>query len=204
MRLAVAVGLIGASAVFAQDAKEALGALEKKGATGPHPLLAIEALHPAAMKPELSGVHPRVFVTAKELEELKVKSRTTHKAIWDHALGSGIALLLDPEPAPAQTRRAQNNVALALAEAAFKYKITGEPKYLAAARKYMDAAVSYDVWGYTSSKPNVDLAAGHLLYGLGWGYDLLYHDLTEAERVKYRNKLVKHARLLFDYYALKP
>ncbi len=30
-----------------------------------------------------------------------------------------------------------------------------------------------------NNKPNVDLAAGHLLYGMGWGYDLLYHDLTE-------------------------
>ena len=61
----------------------------------------------------------------------------------------------------------------------FVYKIEGDKKYLDAARKYMDAAVSYDIWGYANNKPNVDLAAGHLLYGLGWGYDLLYHDLTE-------------------------
>ena len=31
----------------------------------------------------------------------------------------------------------------------------------------MDAAVSYDIWGYAFSKPNTDLAAGHLLYGMG-------------------------------------
>jgi len=48
----------------------------------------------------------------------------------------------------------------------------------------MDAAVSYDVWGYSYNKPNVDLAAGHLLYGMGWGYDLLYNDLMPAERDK--------------------
>ena len=46
----------------------------------------------------------------------------------------------------------------------------------------MDAAVTYDVWGYAASKPNIDLGAGHLLYGMGIGYDLLYHDLSDAER----------------------
>ncbi|MGH9831474.1 MAG: hypothetical protein ACRD9Y_00580 [Blastocatellia bacterium] len=55
-------------------------------------------------------------------------------------------------------------------------------KHADAAKKYLEAAVSYDVWGYIYNKPNVDLAAGHLLYGMGWGYDLLYHDLTEAAR----------------------
>jgi hypothetical protein len=53
--------------------------------------------------------------------------------------------------------------------------IEGDAKYLEAAKKYMDAAVSYEIWGYANNKPNVDLAAGHLLYGLSVGYDLLYH-----------------------------
>src|SRR4029079_16792664 len=90
------------------------------------------------------------------------------------------------------------------AEAALAYKIEGDKKYLDAAKKYLEAATSYDVWGYAYNKPNVDLAAGHLLYGMGWGYDLLYHDLTEAERARYRDKLSKQARLLFDYYKPKP
>src|SRR5205085_9868461 len=70
--------------------------------------------------------------------------------------------------------------------------------------RYMDAAVSYDVWGYSYNKPNVDLAAGHLLYGLGFGYDLLYADLTPAQRARYRDKLIRQCRLMADYYALKP
>ena len=113
---------------FAQDAKEALGALEKTGVTGPHPLLAIEARHPAALKKELAGVHPRVFVTQAEIEDLKWRARSTHKALWQHSLAVGLALRTEPEPAPAQTRRAQNNAGLAIAEAAFAYKIEGDPK----------------------------------------------------------------------------
>jgi hypothetical protein len=94
------------------------------------------------------------------------------------------ALKTEPAPPPAQTRRAQNDVGLAIAEAAFVYKIEKDVKYLAAAKKFMDAAVSYDIWGYANNKPNVDLAAGHLLYGLGCGYDLLYNDLSETERAR--------------------
>jgi hypothetical protein len=67
----------------------------------------------------------------------------------------------------------------------------------------MDAAVTYDIWGYPNNKPNVDLAAGHLLYGMGWGYDLLYHDLTDAERARYREKLIKQSRLMADYFKPK-
>jgi len=40
-------------------------------------------------------------------------------------------------------------------------------------------------------KADVDPAAGHLLYGLGWGYNLLYHNLTEEERTVYHNKLIR-------------
>jgi hypothetical protein len=46
----------------------------------------------------------------------------------------------------------------------------------------------------------VDLAAGHLLYGLGWAYDLLYNDLTPAERTRYRDKLVRQGKLMYDYF----
>ena len=66
-------------------------------------------------------------------------------------------------------------------------------QFLDAAKKYIDAGISYDTWGYTYNKPNVDLAAGHLLYGMGWAYDLLYNDLTPAERTRIREKLVKQA-----------
>ncbi len=111
------------------------------------------------------------------------------------ANGAQLAFVLwlrEPPAPPAEARRVQNEVGMGIAEAAFVYKITGEKKYLDAAKKYMDAAVSYDVWGYSYNKPNVDLAAGHLLYGMGWAYDLLYHDLTVSERgfeINWSNKL---------------
>jgi hypothetical protein len=188
---------------FAQDAQE-LQAERQASARlkGEHPLVTLSKSKPSALKRELTGVHPRVFMTQKEIDALKVKA-ASNRDLWQTAISRVRALLVEPPKPPAEERRVQNEVGLGIAEAAFIYKITGEKKYLDAAKKYMDAAVSYDIWGYSYNKPNVDLAAGHLLYGMGWAYDLLYHDLTEAEREKYRAKLIKQARLLYDFFKPK-
>ena len=187
--------------VVGQDVRE----LQDEKTTSPrvkgeHPLLSLMRARKSALKPELVGVHPRVYVTAKEIELLRQRARTTHRELWQQVLAGVRALKADPPPAPAQKRREQNDVGIAIAEAALVYKVEGDRKYLEAAKKFMDAAVSYDIWGYANNKPNVDLAAGHLLYGLGWGYDLLYNDLTESERTRYRDKLIKQARIMAEYF----
>jgi len=190
---------------IAQDARE----LEQERAAsnklkGEHPLNQLMRSRKSTLRPELLGVHPRVYLTDKELAALRERARTSHRELWQRTLMTVRALSADPPPPPAEKRRQQNDVGIAIAEAAFVYKIEGDKKYLDAARKYMDAAVSYDIWGYANNKPNVDLAAGHLLYGLAWGYDLLYHDLTEKERTRYRDKLIKQARLMADYFKPGP
>src|SRR4051812_34202578 len=186
---------------LSQDARE----LDQERAAsrklkGEHPLIQLMKTLKSDLRPELLGVHPRVYVTDKELAELRQRARTSHRELWQQAISQVRALDSDPPAPPAERRRQQNDVGLAIAQAAFVYKIEGDKRYLDAARKFMDAAVSYDIWGYANNKPNVDLAAGHLLYGLGWGYDLLYHDLTEQERTRYRDKLIKQARLMADFF----
>jgi hypothetical protein len=202
--IVLALGILPAP-VAAQDARE----LEQERAAskklkGEHPLLELMRTRKSALRPELMGIHPRVYITDGELSELRVRARTSHRELWQRAINHVRALQAAPPPPPAEKRREQNEVGIAIAEAAFVYKIEGDRKYLDAARKYMDAAVTYEIWGYANNKPNVDLAAGHLLYGLAWGYDLLYHDLTEAERIRYREKLIKQARLMADYFKPKP
>src|SRR5437762_6169749 len=202
--LALVSIIFSSVASFAQDARE----LEQERTANSnlkseHPLVELMRTRKSALRPELLGVHPRVYVTEKELVELRVRARTSHRELWQRAISHIRALDAAPPPPPAEQRRQQNEVGIAIAEAAFVFKIEGDRKYLDAARKYMDAAVSYDIWGYASNKPNVDLAAGHLLYGLAWGYDLLYHDLTEKERTRYRDKLIKQARLMADYFKPK-
>jgi hypothetical protein len=190
--------------LFAQDARELQ---QEKAATkklkGEHPLVQLMRTRKSSLKPELVGVHPRVYVTDNELDALRTRAHSTQRELWQQVLSNVRALRTEPAAPPAQLRRAQNDVGLAIAEAAFVYKIEKDKKYLDAARKFMDAAVSYDIWGYANNKPNADLAAGHLLYGLGWGYDLLYNDLNENERTRYRDKLIKQSRLLYEFFKPK-
>lgn len=189
---------------FAQDKQELEAErIASQKLKGESPLLNLMKTKNSVLKKELAGIHPRVFLTQSEIDELKDKT-LSQKELWQTAISRVRALSVEPAPPPAETRRVQNEIGLGIPEAALAYKISGDKKYLEAAKKYMDAAVSYNVWGYSYNKPDVDLAAGHLLYGLGWGYDLLYHDLTTAEKEKYRVKLIRQAKLMFDYFKPKP
>lgn len=192
-----------AVSAFAQSADERLGPADSSHKKMNALVEEMRTLK-SQVKPELMGVHPRVYFTDAELKTLRAKAHGPQRAWWTKTLANARALKEDPPPPPAEMRRQQNNVAFAIAEAAFFYKIEGDKKYLVAAKKYMDAAVSYDVWGYSFSKPNVDLAAGHLLYGMGLAYDLLYNDLTDVERAKYRDCIARHGELLYNYFAPRP
>nr|WP_315395686.1 DUF4962 domain-containing protein [uncultured Duganella sp.] len=189
---------------LAQDALESLGTMQGKAGAGPHPLETLMKAHPAALRAELRGVHPRVYTTKAGLDALRQRAKGEGRAAWQQALAGLSALRTAPAAAPAQKRRAQNNTAIGIIGAALAYQIEGDVKYLEAAKRYMDAAVSYEVWGYTYSKPDIDLAAGHLLYGLGAGYDLLYEALTQEERKRYRDKLIRQATILAKHFAPKP
>lgn len=187
----------------AQSADERLGPAD----TGSKKLNAlVEEMKslPSTPKAELRNVHPRVYFTDAELATLRAKAHGGEKAWWQQTLAHARALQGPPPPPPAEGRRQQNDVAFAIAEAAFFYRIEGDKRYLVTAKQYMDAAASYDVWGYSFSKPNVDLAAGHLLYAMGTAYDLLYKDLSETERAKYRDCIARHGDLLYNYFAPKP
>jgi hypothetical protein len=155
-----------------------------------------------ALKPELVGVHPRVFVTNAELETLRERARTTHRAEWEKVTRHLAALKGAPPPVPGpQERRSQNDVAFAIAEVSLAYAVERKAEYLAAAKAWTLAAIDYEPWGYTTNKPNTDLAAGHLLYAIGWAYDLLYDDFSEAERGRIRRSLERHAGLVYDAFA---
>lgn len=192
----------GSAASAAQSANESLGPKDT-GGKATYLLNEMKTLR-SALKPELSGVHPRVYFTGSELEALRAKAHGPEGSWWKQQTTHLRVLEGPPPPPPAEKRREQNNVALAIAEAAFAYKIDGDPRVLACAKQYMDAALSYEVWGYSWSKPNVDLAAGHLLYAMGVAYDLLYNDLAPGDRARYRDAIARHGHLLYEYFAPRP
>src|SRR4029079_13937853 len=101
-------------------------------------------------------------------------------------------------------RRLQNDAGFPIAEAALVYAVERKPEYLTASKAWTLAAIDYEPWGYTYNKPNTDLAARHLLYAIGWAYDLLYDDFSVAERTRVQRSLERHAALVYDALAPKP
>jgi hypothetical protein len=204
-RLASTAGIPAGLSVAVLLAAALLVTPAQARAEDPVPPFAQLLAHRVALKPELVGVHPRVFVTAAELATLRTRARTTHKTEWEHALGTLIALKQTPPPPPgSQERRSQNVVALAIAGTSVAFAVEQDPKYLAAAKAWTLSAIDYEPWGYSFNKPNTDLAAGHLLYAIGWAYDLLYNEWTPGERIRIRHSLERHAELVYEAFAPKP
>ena len=81
----LALGLCFAASVshtssLAQDSRE----LQTERAAsnklkGEHPLLELMRTRKSTLRPDLMGVHPRVYVTDKELVDLRVRAHTTHR-----------------------------------------------------------------------------------------------------------------------------
>ena len=111
--------LLAGHCFFAQDRAELEA--ERKASLkqkGEHPISALMKSASSSLKKELEGVHPRVFLTQAEIDVLKTKAKT-QKDLWRIALDSVHSLSVEPPPPPAETRRAQNDVGLGIAEAAF-------------------------------------------------------------------------------------
>ncbi|RPJ60229.1 MAG: hypothetical protein EHM24_27335, partial [Acidobacteria bacterium] len=92
IRAALALAFLTAAGMLASPSESR--------AEGPIPAFDRLLAHRVALKPELAGVHPRVFVTAAELAALRIRARTTHKAEWDRALATLVSLKQAPPPPP--------------------------------------------------------------------------------------------------------
>jgi len=61
--------------LVAQDARELQQEkVASKKLKGEHPLVEVMRTRKSALKPELANVHPRVYVTEKELDDLRVRA----------------------------------------------------------------------------------------------------------------------------------
>lgn len=171
---------------------------------------------PVKLRPELKGIHPRLFFTAADLSKLRERSKGSGRELWQETLSDIQTLRRDaPDPkdpdlykSGLDERKAgsisQYNFAFQIAETSFAYAIEGDEKYLAAAKKWTLAACEMPTWGYTYNKPNVDLPPAHLLYAVAFAYDVLFDKLSADEKNVIKNKLLIQGRLMYDYFKYKP
>ncbi len=87
---------------------------------------------------------------------------------------------------------------IAIANLSLAYILTEQEHYLAEARRWIDAVVSYEHWG-NAHLVDVDLSASWILFGLSIGYDWLKDVLPEEEAKGIRDKLVLQGERMYDF-----
>lgn len=87
---------------------------------------------------------------------------------------------------------------MAAANLALMYKLTGQKRYLAEARRWIFAGVDYPHWG-KAVKVDVDLSAAWLLFGYGLCYNWLREDLELSDRQALLEKLILQGQRMYRY-----
>ena len=70
----------------AQDANESLGPKDNAAKGASTPLLQEMKTLRSSVRPELAGVHPRVYFTGAELDALRVEAHGAQKMWWNEQL----------------------------------------------------------------------------------------------------------------------
>ncbi len=87
---------------------------------------------------------------------------------------------------------------MAICNLSLLYVLSHDKKYLDEAIRFMDGVCGYEAWG-NAHLVNVDLSASFILFGLSLGYNWLYDDLTAEQKDRYKNKLAKHGKIMYDF-----
>ena len=167
------------------------------------PAFAALVQHPVRLKPELEGVHPRVFVTADGLTQLRQRARTTHRdGVGRGAREPGRLRSAPPPPPGPQERRSQNNVAFAVAEISLAYAVEQKPELPRTPRNAGRSPPSTTSHGATptTSRTSISRRATCSMRSAG-RTTCSITQWTAEERERIRASLERHAGLVYDYFA---
>ncbi len=161
--------------------------------------------------------HPRLWMTSDRLGDFKaaVKADPTHCS-WSTFYEKSVLPWMDKdvtkEPAgyPNNTRTAPvwratyielQEVWYAVRHLAIGGIVTGDAAMTARAKEWLLETASWDPMGVTS-RAYTDEWAYRVCNALAWGYDWLYDDLTEDERVTVRTALLERTRDIAEHAIL--
>lgn len=133
----------------------------------------------------LEGVHPRIFATADDFENMKRMASGELSEEYDALIKRADKIIPDEPPEYHMgTNKEQlwlRDVATNIMILSLAYKISGDTKYKDEAKIWVDAGIGYPTWGMENCK-NCDLAAGAMFVSVACYYDWLFHELTDEEK----------------------
>ena len=158
--------------------------------------------------------HPRLWLSLEGLGEFRkaVKADPGH-CTWQHFFDKSVLPWMDrdilPEPAgyPEHERVAAiwrstyidcQELLYAIRHLAIGGQVTEDAAMLAKARQWLLSTAEWNPAG-TTSRSYTDEWAFRVNLALAWGYDWLYDQLDEAERVKVREALLARTRETADH-----
>jgi len=163
---------------------------------------ATHAIPPSLQK--FAHQHPRLFLNQNDVLNLRQEIKTTKADLWQETISTADGLMAKgPPPYHIAKDRSDNEslwqrkVGNAMPFLALAYLMTEDRRYLDSARIWALAACAYPTWGYDRDE-NIDLASGHLLFGLSIVYDWCYDGLGDEARATIRSMLIRHGSIMFD------
>jgi hypothetical protein len=159
---------------------------------------------PSPSLEKVRGIHPRLYLDAARITELRQAIQTTHAPMWkelrvhaDRAVRRGPPAYRERDSSSGDEQLWQREVGNAMPVLAMAWLLSGERQYLDAARQWALASCGYQTWGL-GRIDGLDLAAGHQLFGLGLVYDWCYADLGEEARRTIRDTLIKRTSAMYE------
>jgi len=153
---------------------------------------------------QVHGVHPRLYLNAARIGELRSAVTDTHAALWrelrelaDKLVKRRPPVYRDDDGWSGEEQLWQREVGNAMPVMAMAYLISSERKYLEGAQAWALASCGYKTWGL-GRIDGMDLAAGHQLFGLGIVYDWCYADLDETARQTIRKTILRRGTAMFE------
>ncbi len=162
----------------------------------------------------VSAEHPRLWMQSKDIEEFRksLKADPDH-ANWQKFYQESVVGWLDrevmaePAPYPNNTRTPPiwrqtyidcQELIYAIRHMAVAGQILQDQALLDQAKAWLLAASEWNPDG-TTSRTYTDEWAYRVTLALAWGYDWLYHELTEEQRTKVRKALLERTRQVAEH-----
>lgn len=141
--------------------------------------------------------HPRLLFSSSDKAALQQKAKDEPE-LWNAVLES--AGFLKTVPPAAQISVGQKYYRIRDVESgALAWYITGDATYATDAINWMVAHAKVPVWG-VGFRDNIDLQASWYLYYLSISYDILYSQMSDADRKTVRDGLAAHAKAIYDSF----